>query len=147
MLVVSCVPTHVVHVIDMIPVWDCDMPTPVTVNMVMRLMHRAVGWLTFVVVILVLSVKLTVVQVVDMIPVWDCDVTASFAVHISHVRGARCGLCRSSRGPHCAPIRLPPHLRGAPTGRRIIAGVFRWALTSAPDHSGADRRAPTSKSN
>lgn len=52
----------------MIPVWDCDMPTPVTVNMVMRLMHRAVGWLTFVVVILVLSVKLTVVQEVDMIP-------------------------------------------------------------------------------
>jgi hypothetical protein len=66
----------------MIPVWDGDMSAPFTVDMVMRLMHRVAGWLTFVVVILVLSMKVTVVHVVDMIPVWDRDVAASFAVHM-----------------------------------------------------------------
>jgi len=81
-LVVSRVPAPVVHVVDMIPVWDGNMATPVTVDMVMSFVHGVAGRLTFVVVILVLSMKVTVVQVIDVIPVWDRDVTASFAVHM-----------------------------------------------------------------
>jgi hypothetical protein len=81
-LAVSRVPAPVVHVVDMVPVWDRDMATSFTVDMVMMLVHRVAGWLAFVVVILVLSVKVTVVQVVDMIPVWDRDMAASFAVHM-----------------------------------------------------------------
>ena len=81
-LVVSRVPAPVVHVVDMIPVWDGNMATSFTVDMVVRLMHRVLRWLTFVVVILVLSMKVTVVHVVDMIPVWDRDVTTSFAVQM-----------------------------------------------------------------
>jgi hypothetical protein len=76
------VPAAVMHVVDVIPVWDRDVATSFTVNMVMRLMCRVAGWFAFVVVIFVLSVKMTVVQVVDVISVWDRDVTASFAVHM-----------------------------------------------------------------
>jgi hypothetical protein len=45
----------------MVSVWDRNMATSFTVNMVMRLVHHVAGWLAFVVVILVLSVKVTVV--------------------------------------------------------------------------------------
>ncbi len=79
-LAVSRVPASVVHIVDMIPVWDRDMATPLTVDMVMMLVHRVAGWLTFVVMILVLSMKVTVMHVVDVIPVWDRDMAASFAV-------------------------------------------------------------------
>ena len=82
MLAVSRVPAPVVHIVDMIPVGDRDMAAPLTVGMVMMLMHRVAGWLTFVVMILVLSVKVTVVRVVDVIPVRDRDMAASFAVHM-----------------------------------------------------------------
>jgi hypothetical protein len=58
---VSHVPTPVMHVVDMVSVWDRNMATSFTVNMVMRLVHHVAGWLAFVVVILVLSVKVTVV--------------------------------------------------------------------------------------
>ena len=81
-LAVSRVAAPVVHIVDMVPVWDRNMATPLTVDMVMGLVHRVAGWLTVVVVILVLSMKVTVVDVVDMIPVWDRDMAASFAVHM-----------------------------------------------------------------
>jgi hypothetical protein len=76
------VPAPVVHVVDVIAVWDRNMAASFAVNMVMRLMYRVAGWFAFVVVIFVLSMKVTVVHVVDVIPVWDRDVTASFAVHM-----------------------------------------------------------------
>jgi hypothetical protein len=82
MLAVSRVPAPVVHIVDVIPVRDRDMATSFTVDMVMVLVHRVAGWLTFVVVILVPSVKVTVVRVVDVIPVRDRDMAASFAVHM-----------------------------------------------------------------
>jgi hypothetical protein len=81
-LAVSGVPAPVVNVVDVILVRDRDMATSLTVNMVMRLVHRVPGWFTFVVVTVVRSMKVTVVHVVDMIPVRDRDVTASFAVHM-----------------------------------------------------------------
>jgi len=82
MLAVSRVPAPVVHIVDVIPVRDRDMATSFTVDVVMVLVHRVAGWLTFVVMILVLSVKVTVVRVVDVIPVRDRDMAASFAVHM-----------------------------------------------------------------
>ncbi len=81
-LAVSRVPAPVVHIVDMVPVRDRNMAAPLTVDMVMMLMHRVAGWLTFVVVTLVLSMKVTVVDVVDMIPMWDRDMAASFAVQM-----------------------------------------------------------------
>ncbi len=39
-LAVSRVPAPVVHIVDMIPVRDRDVATPLTVDMVMMLMHR-----------------------------------------------------------------------------------------------------------
>ncbi len=81
-LAVSRVPASVVHIVDMIPVRDGDMTTPLTVDMVMLLVHRVAGWLAFVVVILVLSMKVAVVHEVDVIPVGDGDVAAPFAVHM-----------------------------------------------------------------
>jgi hypothetical protein len=79
---VSRVPTPVMHVVDMVSVWDRNMPASFAVDMVVSLMYRVAGWLAFVVVILVLSVKVTIVHVVDMIPVRDRDMPASFAVHM-----------------------------------------------------------------
>ena len=66
-LVVSRMPASVVHVVDVIPVWDRDMATALTVDMAMVLVHRVAGCFTFVVVILVPSMKVTVVRVVDVI--------------------------------------------------------------------------------
>jgi hypothetical protein len=79
---VSGVPAPVVHVVDVIPVWDRNVATSFAVYMVMSLMYRVARWFAFVVVIFVLSMEVTVVRVVDVIPVWDRDVTASFAVHM-----------------------------------------------------------------
>ena len=79
---VSGVPAPVVHVVDVIAVWDRNMATSFAVHMVMSLMYRVAGWFAFVVVIFVLSMQVTIVHVVDMIPVRDRDVTASFAVHV-----------------------------------------------------------------
>ena len=86
-------PTSVVHVVDMIPVRDRDVATPLTVDMVMVFVHRVAGCLTFVVVIAVLSMKMTVVHEVDVIPVRDRDMAASFAVHMImfDVRVVGCG--------------------------------------------------------
>lgn len=81
-LAVSRVPAPVVHVVDVVPVWDRNVATSFAVNMVMRLMHRVAGWFAFVVVTLVLSMEVTVVHIVDVIPVWDRNVTASFGVHV-----------------------------------------------------------------
>ena len=81
-LAVSRMPASIVHIVDVIPVWDRDMATALTVGMVMLLVHRMAGWFTFVVVILVPSMKVTVVRVVDVVPVRDGDVAASFAVHM-----------------------------------------------------------------
>jgi hypothetical protein len=99
-LAVSRVPASVVHIVDMIPVWDGDMATPLTVHMVMLLMHSVAGWLAFVVVIPVLSVKVAIVHEVDVIPVGYGDMAASFAVRMImfQVRGVGCaGHCFSRR--------------------------------------------------
>ena len=81
-LAVSRVPAPVVHIVDVIPVRDRDMATSFTVDVVMVLVHRVAGWLTFVVVIVVPPMKVAVVNEVDVIPVRDRDMAASFAVHM-----------------------------------------------------------------
>lgn len=81
-LSVSRMPAPVVHIVDMIPVRDRDMATPLAVDMVMLLVHRVAGRLTFVVVTLVLPMKVTIVHEVDVIPVWDRNMATSFAVHM-----------------------------------------------------------------
>jgi hypothetical protein len=97
---VSRVPTTVVHVVDMIPVRDGDMAAPLTVDMLMLLVHRVAGWLAFVVVIPVLPMKVAVVREVDVVPVGNGDMAASFAVHMImfDVGGVGCaGHCISRR--------------------------------------------------
>ena len=93
MLGVSRVPTTVVHVVDMIPMRNGDMATPLTVDMLMLLVHRVAGRLAFVVVIPVLSMKVAVVREVDVVPVGNGDMAASFAVHMImfDVRVVGCG--------------------------------------------------------
>jgi hypothetical protein len=82
-LAVSRMPAPVVHIVDMIPVRDGYVATPLTVDMARMLMHRvARWWVTFVVVILVLSMKVTVVHVVNMVPMRDRDMPASIAVDV-----------------------------------------------------------------
>lgn len=75
-------PTTVVHVVDVIAVRHRDMATPGSVGMLMPLVHRVAGWLTFVVVIVVLPMKVPVVHEVDVTPVRDRDMAASFAVQV-----------------------------------------------------------------
>ena len=83
---VSGVPASVVRIVHVIAVRDRDVATPLTVLMVMVVVHVVAGWLAFVVVVVVLSMKVPVVHEVDVIAVRDRDVAASFAVHMI-VRG------------------------------------------------------------
>lgn len=99
---VSRMPASVVHVVDMIPVWDRDMATALTMDVAMVLVHRVAGRFTFVVVILVPSMKVASVRVVDVISVWDRDVAASFAVRMIMVEVLIVG---------CAGHRLSPPYR------------------------------------
>ena len=65
----------------MITMRDGDMPAPLTVNVVMTLMHRVTaGRLAFVVVTIVRSMKMTVVHIVDVITMRDGDMPAPFAM-------------------------------------------------------------------
>jgi hypothetical protein len=81
-LAVRGVPAPVVHIVDMIPVRHRHMTTPVTVDVVVILMHGVARRFALVVVIVVLSVKVAVVHVVDMVSVRDRDVAASFTVDV-----------------------------------------------------------------
>jgi hypothetical protein len=97
---VSRVPASVVHVVDMIPVRDGDMAAPLTVDMLVLLVHRVAGRLAFVVVIPMLSMKVAVVREVDVVAVGNGDMAASFAVHMImfDVGGVGCaGHCISRR--------------------------------------------------
>jgi hypothetical protein len=97
-LVVSRVPTSVVDVVDMIAVRDGDMATSLTMDVLMLLVYRVAGWLTFVVVFAVLSMKVPVMHEIDVIPVRDGDVAASLAVQmiVFDVRAVGCaGHCFS----------------------------------------------------
>ena len=99
-LAVRRVPASVVHVVDMIPVRDGDMAAPLTVDMLMLLVHRVPGPLAFVVVVPVLPMKVAVVREVDVVPVGNGDMAASFAVHMImfDVGGVGCaGHCISRR--------------------------------------------------
>jgi hypothetical protein len=97
---VSRVPASVVHVVDMIPVRDGDMAAPLTVDMLVLLVHRVAGRLAFVVVIPVLTMKVAVVRKVDVVPVGNGDMAASFAMRMImfDVRDVGCaGHCFSRR--------------------------------------------------
>jgi hypothetical protein len=100
-LAVSRVPASVVHVVDMIPVRDGDMAAPLTVDVLMLLVHRVACWLAFVVVIPVLSMEVAFVREVDVVPVGNGDMAASFAVHMIMFDVGRVG-----RAGHCF---LPPY--------------------------------------
>jgi hypothetical protein len=82
MSVVRGVPTAVMHVVDVVPVGDRDVATPVAVPMIVMLVHRVARWLTLVVVALVLTMNMTVVDVVDVVTMRDRDVTASGAMYV-----------------------------------------------------------------
>jgi len=87
------VPATVVDVVDVVPVRHGHVTAPVTVDVVVILMHGVVRRFAFVVVTVVLSVEVAVVHVVDMVAVRDCDVAASFTVDVVviSVLGVRCG--------------------------------------------------------
>lgn len=80
MLAVDGVPAPVVHIVDMVAVWNRDMTTPLAVDMRMVAVHLVSGTFTFVEVIPVPPVEVTVVHEVDVIAVRDRDVAASLAV-------------------------------------------------------------------
>jgi hypothetical protein len=82
-LAVSRVPASVVHVVDMVPMRDRDVAASWPMDMVMVLVHRMAGCLTFVVVVPVPPMKVTVVDEVHVIPVGDRDMAAPFAVHMA----------------------------------------------------------------
>jgi hypothetical protein len=79
---VGRVPASVVHVVDVVPVWDRDVTASLAVHVIVCLVHRVPGRLAFVVVVVVLPVNVSVMHVVDVVPVWERDVTAAFAVHV-----------------------------------------------------------------
>jgi hypothetical protein len=85
-LAVRGVPAPVVHVVDVVPVRHGHMTAPVTVDVVVILVHGVASRFAFVVVTVVLSVQVTVVHVVDMIAVRDRDVAASVAVNVVVIR-------------------------------------------------------------
>ena len=89
-------PASVVHIVDVIPVRDRHVAAPLTVHMVVMLVHGVAGWLAFVVVIVVLSMKVAVVDEVNVIPVRDRDVATAFAVHMIMF-----GVFGMGRAGHC----------------------------------------------
>ncbi len=121
MLSVSRMPASIVHIVDMIAMRHRDMATPLTVDMVMLLVHRVAGWFTFVVVILVPSMKVAVVGIVDVVPVWDRDVAASFAVHMLMLKVLVVG-CAGHRSspPYELVSQLLAHSNFSPVGWPLI---------------------------
>ena len=81
-LAVGGMPASVVHIVDVIAVWDRDVATPLTVDVLMLVVHCVAGRLAFVVVVLVQSMQVPVVHEVDVVPMWNGDVAASIAMQM-----------------------------------------------------------------
>lgn len=81
-LAVRRMPAPVVHVVDVIPMRDRDVPTAITMDVVVLFVDRVTRRLALVVMVVVPSMKVTVVRVIDMVAVWDGDVAAPFAMHM-----------------------------------------------------------------
>jgi len=80
MPVVAGVPVTVVDVVDVVAVWDGDVPAAFAVDVVVRAAFGVAAGLTFVVVALVFAVQVAVVDVVDVVAVRDGDMAAGRAV-------------------------------------------------------------------
>lgn len=131
MVVVRGVPATVVHVVDVIPVRDRDVPASRTVHVIMRFVHGVAGGLAFVVVTLVQPMYVTVVHVVDVTFMWDRDVPASFAVRMivfkvfvvecaRHLTPPPCGILESRTNwrDYREASSMPHHRRGHQASRR-----------------------------
>jgi hypothetical protein len=94
------VTTTIVDVVHMVAVRDGDMPTPLTVGVVMPIMNAVLAGLALVVVATVGFVEVSVVDIVDMVAVRDGDVPTplTMGVVVANVLGVRRGhLVHSSR--------------------------------------------------
>jgi hypothetical protein len=111
MVLVSCVPAPVVNVVDVIAMRNGYVATPVAVHMVVLRVHRVpAGGLTFVIVVVVPSMKMAVVHIVDVITMRDGHMSATFAVNVGMIgvffvdcfghrsRHRSTGLCRTGIG-------------------------------------------------
>lgn len=72
----------VMDIVDVVAVWNCDMPTSFAVDVVVNVVGGVSGWLALIVVITVGAVQVTVVHVVDVIVVRDGDVAATGAMGV-----------------------------------------------------------------
>jgi len=57
-----------------------DVATALAVDMIVVLMHRVTGWLTFVVMTVMLPMEMAVMQVVDMVAMWDRHMPATVSM-------------------------------------------------------------------
>jgi hypothetical protein len=117
MVAMEGVTMAVVDVVDVVAMRDGHVATALAVNMGVLPMHLVpVGGLTFVVVIVVPSMKVAIVNIVDVITVRDCNMSAAFAVDV-RVIGVFVVNCLGHRfpppfRPGCACYRcsrLPPY--------------------------------------
>jgi hypothetical protein len=85
MTVVGRVPVSIVDVVDVIGVRNSNVPTAVSVLVVVRAVLVVSGRFAFVEVAVVLAVQVTVVRVVDVVAVRHPDVATAVAVHVGVV--------------------------------------------------------------
>lgn len=82
MSLVRGVPTAVMHVVDVVPMGDRDVATPLAMPMIVVFMHRVAGRLAFVVMALMLPVNMALVDIVDVVTMRNRDVTTSRAMFV-----------------------------------------------------------------
>jgi hypothetical protein len=117
MTVVGRVPVSVVDIVDVVGVRNSNVPTAVSVLVVVRAVLVVSGRFAFVEVAVVLAVQVTVVRVVDVVAVRHPDVATAVAVHVGVVE-----MFEVARRPHGSP-RLQPLDRVTP--RRAEKGASR----------------------
>ena len=112
MFAVSRVPTTIVDVVDVVAVRDRDMPAALAVGVAVALMdHVPRRGLTFVVVTVMLSMKVTVMYIVDVTAVRDRDMPAAFPMDVIMARVLR--VCSGAHGLHHLPTRFTQMLVAA----------------------------------
>ncbi len=144
MVAVSGVPTTIVDVVDVVAVRDRDMPAALAVGVgvgVALMDHVPRGGLTFVVVTVMLSMKVTVMYIVDVIAVRDRDMPAAFPVGVIMARVL--SVCFGSHGLHHLPARFTQILVAArprkKTLKRPMAECREVAAVSPARAAGAAR--------
>lgn len=108
MFAVSRVPTTIVDVVDVVAVRDRDVPAALAVGVGVALMDHVPGrGLTFVVVTVMLSMKVTVMYIVDVIAVRDRDMPA--AVPMDVIMARVLSVCFGAHGLHHPSDSLHPN--------------------------------------